>query len=87
MTYNVTLRGVRVTIMALEMQSELNTKKVCLYSFLSYPACNSHSPHYIFICGLSVSAKFSILFQKRHDFLKKKIVNIEGVLIFITTFI
>ena len=71
MTYNVTLRGVRVTIVAVEMQSELNTTNVCLYSCLSYPACKAHTLNYIVICGLSVSTKFSTLPKKRHDLRKQ----------------
>jgi len=35
---------------------------------LSYPARNAHAPCYIAVCGLSVSAIFSTLNHKRHDF-------------------
>ena len=51
-TYNVTLRRVRVTIVAMEKQKVLNTMSewvsewvsacVHVYSCLSYPACKSH---------------------------------------------
>ena len=65
MTYNVTLRGIRVTIVTVKMQSELNTTNVFLCSCLSYPACKADAPHYIVICGLFVSTKFSTLFKKK----------------------
>jgi len=39
-TYNVTLRGVRITIVAAEKQLSINYYYcVCPYSCLSYPAC------------------------------------------------
>jgi len=41
-TYNVTLRGVRITIVAAEKQLSINYYYcVCPYSCLSYPACKS----------------------------------------------
>jgi hypothetical protein len=39
---NVTLRGVRVAIVAVEKQSVLYILNVCLYSCLSYPSCIAH---------------------------------------------
>ena len=52
-----------------------------LYSFLTYPACKAHSPHYIVICGLTVSTIFSTLFKKGM-ILGKKLVNIRYVFLF-----
>jgi hypothetical protein len=61
--YNVTLRRVRLTIVAVENQ---------YYIFcLSYPASKAHSPYYIVICGLSGWALYSILSHKRKNFRKK----------------
>jgi len=46
---------------------------------LSYPTCNAHAPFYIVICGLSDSTNFfPSSSHKRHDFLKKKILNKKG---------
>ena len=42
-TYNVTLRRVRATIVAVEKQCVLTTL-VCVCS-LTYPACNAHAPN------------------------------------------
>jgi hypothetical protein len=41
-TYNLTLRRVRVTTVALERQCVLNINIVCLYSCFSYPSYTSH---------------------------------------------
>jgi hypothetical protein len=47
---DVTLRRVRVTIVAVEKPKVLHIPSVCS---LSYPECKAHAPHYIVICGLS----------------------------------
>jgi hypothetical protein len=56
-TYNVTLRRVRVTIVAVEKQWVLHNLRVCVCS-LRYPACNTHAPH----CHLW-SAPFYTIFR------------------------
>ena len=43
-TYNVTLRRVRASIVAVEKQWVLHNLSVCICS-LSYPACNAHAPY------------------------------------------
>jgi hypothetical protein len=51
---------------------------------LAYPTCNAHAPY----CLISVAATyFSTLSHKRHDFWKKKLLNMKCVLIFSTAFI
>ena len=48
-TYNVTLRRVRATIVAVEDQYYIFWVRVCS---LSYPACTEHEPYYIVTYGL-----------------------------------
>jgi len=43
-TYNVTLRSVRATIVAVEKQWVLHNLGVCICS-LRYPLCNAHAPN------------------------------------------
>jgi hypothetical protein len=43
-TYKVTLKRVRVTIVAVEKQRALHNLRVCARK-LSYPACNAHPPY------------------------------------------
>ena len=47
---NVTMRRVRVTIVAVQKQEILHILSVCLQP---YSAFQSHAPHYIVICGLT----------------------------------
>jgi hypothetical protein len=44
-TYNVTLRRVLATIVAVEKQWVLRNLSVCICS-LRYPACNAHAPYF-----------------------------------------
>ena len=85
-TYNVTLRSVPVTIVAVENQKSI-TYSECVCSLI-YPECKAHAPYYIFICSLSGPTIFSTLSHKCHDFRKKKKVTEykTRVLIFSTTF-
>jgi hypothetical protein len=54
-TYNVILKRVRVTIVAVEKSNKYCiTYSECACS-LSYPACKAHAPYYNVICGLSGS--------------------------------
>jgi hypothetical protein len=55
-TYNVTEKYVRTTIAAVEKQ-KYYLFWVCICS-LGYPACKTHVPYYIFICGLPCCFKF-----------------------------
>ena len=50
--YNVTIRRVSVTNVAVEKQNVLHILCVCVNS-LSYPARKAHATYYIVICGLS----------------------------------
>jgi hypothetical protein len=43
-TYNVTMRRVRATIVAVEKQWVLHNLSVCICTF-RYPACNVHAPY------------------------------------------
>jgi hypothetical protein len=52
-TYNVTFRGVRVTIFTVERQYVLYILRVCS---LSYPGCKANVPYCH--CGLSGSTTF-----------------------------
>jgi hypothetical protein len=81
---NVTLRGVRVTIDAVE--SNKYYILIVGVGSLSYPARKAHAPYYIVICGLSGSTIFLTLSHKRHD-LRKKILNIKCVLNLSTAFV
>jgi hypothetical protein len=56
---------------------------------LSYPACKTHAPCYIVICGMSVCTVlfFFTLFRKRHDFRKKKNLNLKYVFWFSVRFL
>jgi hypothetical protein len=54
MHYNVTLRRVRVTIVAVEKQSVLSI--MSLFSCRDYPACNAHAPY----CHLCPAPLYSI---------------------------
>jgi hypothetical protein len=51
-TYNVVLRRVRVTIVAVEKQLVLSISCVCLYCYLSRAACKSHLFYAILYCHL-----------------------------------
>ena len=92
-TYNLTLRRVLATIVAVEKQYVLYILIVCvcvcvcvcvLYPFVSSMQCAC----VIFICGLSDSTVFFHIIIKRHDFRKRKVIEYKmGVLIFSTTFI
>ena len=54
-TYNVTVRRVRVTIVAEEKQYLLHILSVCVCT-LRYPACNAHAPY----CHLWPAPLYSI---------------------------
>ena len=42
-TFNVTLRHIRITIVAVEKQNVLHILSVILYSCIRYPACKAHT--------------------------------------------
>ena len=69
-TFNVTLRRVRATIVAVEKQSIIHNLSVCICS-LRYPTCNAHAPYCHVACP--PLQYFSTLSHKRHDFRNKKI--------------
>ena len=50
--------------------------RFCVFS-LSYVTCKAHVPYYIVIYGLPAIQKFSTFSQKRHDFIKKKVIERE----------
>ena len=59
-TFKVTLRRVRVAIVAVGKSIRITYSDVCPYSCLSHPACKEHVPHYTVFCGLSGSAVFTL---------------------------
>jgi hypothetical protein len=80
-SYNVTSRGVRVTIVAVEKHQVLNIMSLYLYSYLSYPACKSHVFCAVYYSHL-LFPYFSTLSHKRRDFIKKKCKNLCFNLLF-----
>ena len=64
-TYNVTLRRVRVTIVAVEKQRALDVMSVCLQPDLSYFPCIFSTPPYAVICSLSSYTVFFHIFSYR----------------------
>ena len=87
------MRRVRVTIVAVEKQWELNSVSVCLQSCIIYPVCRLHllcaalhltSPYYIVSCGLSGSTIFFhiISLRNRLSGWGKRLLNVKCVLIF-----
>jgi hypothetical protein len=65
---NVTLRRVRVNIVAVKKAGVLNIMILFLYSCLIYPACNAPAAYYIVTCGLSVCSIFFHIIWKSNDF-------------------
>jgi len=65
--YNVTLRGLRITTVAVEYLQVLNVMTACVYSCLIHPASTTHVPYNIVISGLSCCTIFSTLSNKRHN--------------------
>jgi len=79
--HTVTLRRVRVIVVAVEKQYYIFSVCVCN---LSYPAPNKHALYYIVICGLSY---FSTS-HKRYDFWEEKVIERQMcVLICSTNFV
>ena len=74
-TCKVTLRRVRITAVAVEKQYHIFWMCVCS---LSYPESKAHAPYYSVICGLSCCKYFFHISQKRHDFRRRKKVNIKN---------
>jgi len=78
--YNVTLRGVRVTIVAVEMQLALHTLSVCVCS-LTCPACNAREPY----CHLWPVRLYNIFpHYITHGKLKKKVTEHNVCFVFST---
>jgi len=71
--YNVRLRRVRVTIVAVR-SNKYYIFSVCVCS-LSYPARKAHAPYYIAIGGLSSCTIFFTLSHIRQK--ERKILNIK----------
>jgi hypothetical protein len=57
-TYNVTIRRVRATIVAVKMQMSIT---YCEYVFVALDVGHSMRVRHIFICGLSVCTIFHII--------------------------
>jgi hypothetical protein len=54
---------------------------MCVFSLIQ-PASKAHSPYHIVISGLSGSTVFPHIISQTHDFRKKKLFNMERVLLF-----
>ena len=81
-TSNVRIASYRSAFMQpflLWKSSEYYKLRVCVCS-LRYPTCNTHAPYHFVICCLLDSTKCSTLSHKRHEFWKKKLLNIKCVL-------
>ena len=76
MYYNVILRRVRVTIVAVEKQDVLHILSTCTYFCLACPAWKSQSPYYIVICGLAGSTLIFRIISYMARFSENKILNI-----------
>ena len=70
-TCNITLRRVRATTVAVGKRSYSG----CVFVALGMQ--REIRMHYIFVCGLPSPTVFSTLAHKRHDFRKKKLLNIK----------
>jgi len=75
-TYNVKLRRVRATIVALEKQWVQHNPSMCICS-VRYPACNAIAP-YCHLWPAPTLKYFSTISHKQHD-LKKKLLNTKYV--------
>jgi len=75
-TYNVTMRRVRATAVAVDKQWLLLNLSVCICS-LGYPGCNAHTPYCHVACP--TLKHFSTLSHTLHDFRKKKLLNTKFV--------
>ena len=85
--HNVTTNCVRVTFHAVESGYALNRVSVCLCSCFSNPASSTHAAYYFVVCDLAGSnIFFNALFDRRHDFLRKKF-NLKCVSRFATTYV
>jgi hypothetical protein len=85
-TYNLTLRRVRATIVAVEKQWVLHILSVYVYvSIYACVACNALAPYYIVNCDLYGSTEFSHITQSRHGFRKRYLKYKVCVLAFFTT--
>ena len=85
-TYNVTLRGVRATIVAVEKKWVLHNLSVCICS-LRYPACNAHAPYCHLWSGPLCNIFPHYLINSTIFERKKKVTEHKMcVLIFSTTF-
>jgi hypothetical protein len=84
-TCNITLRGVPITIVAVEKQYLLHIL-MCVCS-LSYLVCQAHAHYHTLICGLSVSTMFFHIFSQKAWFLEIVIEHEICVLTFSTIFV
>jgi hypothetical protein len=88
-TYNATLRRVRLTMDCRGKATSITYYRVCLYSWLSYPAGRSHPFCAVLYCHLWRVWLYHIF---QHCLiigmiLGKSLLNIKCVLIFSTTFV
>ena len=85
-TCNVTLRSVRITVVAVEKQQYCIFWMcvcvcvcVCLYSCLSSPAFKLHASYHTVVCGLYGSTTFFHIISQMTRFSGEKISNIKCV--------
>jgi hypothetical protein len=79
--YNVTLRHVDVTTVAVEKQTSITYSEYVSVAF-GYLECKAHAPHYIIICGLSGSTIFCHTVSYNGTIFGKKLLNIKCVFLF-----
>jgi hypothetical protein len=75
--YNVTLRRVRLTVVAVEKVYELSRMGAC-ECILDFVIQHAQRMRHIVLCGLSGSIKFSLIISKTDDFLE----NISNIICF-----
>jgi hypothetical protein len=72
--YNLTLRSISLTIVAVGKQEILHILSACLEP---YPTSKAHRPNYIFICGLFDYAVFFHNITQRAQFSGKKFLKVK----------